>query len=224
MPRIQDPIIREQNKLVEQHLNLAKSRATYFKSVSGLPFEDLYSEACLSLVKLVRRYDPTRGVTFGAYAKVGINGYLYNYIRDKSRSIKVPRQYISIFLKMNRLERELGKTLTINELVTLTGISEELILKTKEAMASSHSQINEQIIADSYESHTDSELLYEELNLDQEAMINAIASLSGSEEKLLVDAFVHGKTMNSLCRRYSLSEAEIRTAQTKLLERLIDNN
>ncbi|MBE2315746.1 sigma-70 family RNA polymerase sigma factor [Solirubrobacter sp. CPCC 204708] len=52
---------------IEDHLRLVASQARRFRG-RGLPFSDLVQEGAVGLVQAAARFDPARGVPFGAYA------------------------------------------------------------------------------------------------------------------------------------------------------------
>jgi len=56
----------------------------------GLPpsvsFDDLFSEGLLGLVEAHIRFDPTRGVPFGAYARIRVRGAMLSYVRKEFRA------------------------------------------------------------------------------------------------------------------------------------------
>ena len=80
--------IRDQ--LVESYLPLAKAVARRFEG-RGIETEDLQQVASMALVKAVERFDVDRGFRFVTYAVPTIAGDVRNYIRDKTGSLRMPR-------------------------------------------------------------------------------------------------------------------------------------
>ena len=64
--------------LVEAHLPLAKSLARRYR-YSGLPLEDLESEALIGLLRAAERYED-RGRPFGVYATLWMKSYIRAYL------------------------------------------------------------------------------------------------------------------------------------------------
>jgi RNA polymerase sigma-32 factor len=75
-------------KLVEGHLRLVVkiARSCCFRSTS-LP--DLIQEGNLGLMKAVTKFDPGRGVRLSTYAAWWIRAYIYQYVMDNARMMRV---------------------------------------------------------------------------------------------------------------------------------------
>jgi RNA polymerase sigma-B factor len=82
-----DPI----SDLVDRHLPLVRSLARRYRGC-GEPFEDLVQVGSVGLVAAARRFDPSRGVQFAAYAAPSVDGELRRYLRDRASTIRVPRR------------------------------------------------------------------------------------------------------------------------------------
>lgn len=66
---------KQRDKLIETHMDLARRVATaLFRRLPNHPFEDLLGAAYIGLTKAGRRYDPSLGVPFEAYARQRITG------------------------------------------------------------------------------------------------------------------------------------------------------
>src|SRR5690348_941648 len=77
--------------LIERHLPLVRSIARRYAG-SGEPFDELVQVGSLGLVAAARRFDPTRGVPFAAYAAPTVDGELRRHLRDRASTIRVPRR------------------------------------------------------------------------------------------------------------------------------------
>ncbi|MFH1511888.1 MAG: sigma-70 family RNA polymerase sigma factor [Bacillota bacterium] len=78
------------DELVEGYLPLAKAVARRFEG-RGIEGEDLQQVASMALLKAVERFDVSRGFRFVTYAVPTIAGDVRNYIRDKTGSMRMPR-------------------------------------------------------------------------------------------------------------------------------------
>jgi RNA polymerase sigma-B factor len=58
----------------------------------GERFEDLVQVGAIGLIKAVDRFEPARGVGFGAFATPNILGEMRRHLRDRSSLIRVPRR------------------------------------------------------------------------------------------------------------------------------------
>ncbi len=76
-------------EIVRCNINLVKSLARSYKR-SGVEFDDLVSEGCLGLMTAIEKFDYTRGLKFSTYAIWWINQNMSRYIKNSSRTIRVP--------------------------------------------------------------------------------------------------------------------------------------
>jgi RNA polymerase sigma-B factor len=129
-----DPMDREM--LVERFLPLARQLARRYERPDE-PFDDLFQVACLGLINAIERFDLDRGVAFSSYAVPTIVGEIKRYFRDRTWSVRVPRDLQDLALKVGRAVTELTVRLhrepTVPEIVAKVGASEEDVLEALEA-------------------------------------------------------------------------------------------
>src|SRR4029078_2821744 len=106
------------------------------------PFDDLFQAACLGLVNAVDRFDSTRGIAFSSYAMPTILGELKRYFRDKTWSVRVPRDLQELGLGVERagerLTARLGRPPTVDEVADAVGDAREAALAAPEALSAPH--------------------------------------------------------------------------------------
>jgi RNA polymerase sigma-B factor len=128
-----DPVDREM--LVERFLPLARQLARRYQRPEE-PFDDLFQVACLGLVKAIDRFDLEREVAFSSYAVPTILGEIKRYFRDRTWSVRVPRDLQELALKVDRtvseLDLELHRKPTIGEIAAKVGAGEEDVLEALE--------------------------------------------------------------------------------------------
>ncbi|MGZ4268116.1 MAG: SigB/SigF/SigG family RNA polymerase sigma factor [Solirubrobacteraceae bacterium] len=129
-----DPVDREM--LVERFLPLARQLARRYQRPDE-PFDDLFQVACLGLVKAIDRFDLERQVAFSSYAVPTILGEIKRYFRDKTWSVRVPRDLQELALKVDRAVADLSLGLhrapTVSEIAEKLGAEEEDVLEALEA-------------------------------------------------------------------------------------------
>ena len=129
-----DPVDRE--VLVERFLPLARQLARRYQRPEE-PFDDLFQVACLGLVKAIDRFDLSRDVAFSSYAVPTILGEIKRYFRDRTWSVRVPRDLQEMALRVDRKVSELSTDLrrqpTVSEIAEAVGIEEEDVLEALEA-------------------------------------------------------------------------------------------
>jgi RNA polymerase sigma-B factor len=127
---------QQQQDLVKQHLNLARSLARRFLH-RGEPADDLEQVAFLALVKAARRFDPNHEAAFSTYATVSILGELKRHFRDKTWMLRVPRSTQELYLSIKDAREELGHRLgaspTVPEIAAHMGVGVEDVLEAMEA-------------------------------------------------------------------------------------------
>src|SRR5689334_13786526 len=129
-----DPVDRE--LLVERFLPLARQLARRYQRPEE-PFDDLFQVACLGLVKAIDRFDLEREVAFSSYAVPTILGEIKRCFRDRTWSVRVPRDLQELALKVDRAVSELSLDLhrqpTVEEIGAKVGAEEEDVLEALEA-------------------------------------------------------------------------------------------
>ena len=123
------------DELVERFLPLARSIAMRFAARSE-SFEDLQQVAAIGLIKALDRYDPSRGA-FSSFAVPTISGEIKRYFRDRTWSVRPPRDLQELTLRVDKCAEKLARTLqrvpTVRELADEVGVDEEAILEARYA-------------------------------------------------------------------------------------------
>ena len=129
-----DPVDREM--LVERFLPLARQLARRYQRPDE-PFDDLFQVACLGLINAIDRFSLDRDVAFSSYAVPTILGEIKRYFRDRTWSVRVPRDLQDLALKVDRavsdLDLELQRKPTIEEIGAKVGADAEAVLEALEA-------------------------------------------------------------------------------------------
>jgi len=124
------------DELVERFLPLARQLARRYQRAEE-PLDDLIQVASIGLIKAIDRFDPDRAVAFSSYAVPTILGELKRHFRDKTWSVRVPRDLQELVLKVDRkmseLSRELHRSPSIAELAEAVEANEEQVLEALEA-------------------------------------------------------------------------------------------
>jgi RNA polymerase sigma-B factor len=128
--------LRARDALASEFLPLAKHLARRYGRDNSQA-EDLVQVASLGLLKAIDRFDPDRGIAFSSFAAPTILGELKRYFRDKSWTVRVPRDLQELWLKVARaadeLERELGRAPTAGQVAERVGVTVEQVLDARVA-------------------------------------------------------------------------------------------
>jgi RNA polymerase sigma-B factor len=129
-----DPAARDE--LVERFLPLARQLARRYQRAEE-PLDDLIQVASLGLVKAIDRFDAERQVAFSSYAVPTILGEIKRHFRDRTWSVRVPRDLQELSLKVDRtvvaMAKDLHRSPTVSEIAEKLSVTEEQILEAMEA-------------------------------------------------------------------------------------------
>jgi RNA polymerase sigma-B factor len=96
--------------LIDSHLPLVRAVARRYAG-RGAELDDLVQVGSLGLVKASDRFDPGRGVAFATFAKPAIEGEIRRHLRDRERSVRVPRDLQKTSRTVRRQRAELAASL-----------------------------------------------------------------------------------------------------------------
>jgi RNA polymerase sigma-B factor len=130
-----DPHARDM--LVERYLPLARRLARRYQHTDE-PLEDLVQVASIGLLKAVDRFDCSRQVMFSSYAVPTILGELKRHFRDRTWSVRVPRDLQELALRVDQTVTRLSlgqrRSPSVGEVARAVDASEEQVLEALEAM------------------------------------------------------------------------------------------
>jgi RNA polymerase sigma-B factor len=122
----------DREQMVERYLPLADKLARRYLHTSE-PLDDLTQVARLGLVKAVDRFDPGRGLAFSTFAVPTITGELRRYFRDRSWTIRPPRDLQELYLDVQRVRQalatEFGREPTARDVAERLGRTTEEIVE-----------------------------------------------------------------------------------------------
>ena len=127
--------------VVGRFLPLARQLAAGYAHTNE-SFDDLFQVACLGLVNAVDRFDSDRDIAFSSFAVPTILGELKRHFRDKTWSVRVPRDLKELGLRIERasehLTAELGRAPTVDEVADAVGAAREVVLDARHALSAHH--------------------------------------------------------------------------------------
>jgi RNA polymerase sigma factor (sigma-70 family) len=192
--------VRLRNKLVEKNVNLAYKIAHQVHRQSRHDFEELKQEALLSLIKVVESYNPNIA-SFSTYAMVRIKGRLYNFLRDKSTLIRIPRKMLEKQRKWVRTKKQLTEKLkrlpTSQEVAELSGISAEDYLRAEKT-------IQELRGIGELQGH----LLTSPLSVFMKIIIGNYSKLNSIQQQIL-GLFIEEKPVSYICKKMQKPKQEV---------------
>lgn len=85
-------LLKQRNRQVEHHLDLARSLAIRFSLSTGLDRDDLFQVGVLGLVKASRSYREDTRIPFPVFARPHVRGAILHYLRDSAALVRLPRR------------------------------------------------------------------------------------------------------------------------------------
>ena len=125
------------NALVEDLGWLASFCASRFAHRTDEARDDLRQVAMVGLVNAVNRFEPDRGLSFSTFAVPTIEGELRRHFRDKTWAVHVTRKVKDnariVASAVDDLTAAMGRTPTVAEISTHTGLLDDDVLEALEA-------------------------------------------------------------------------------------------
>jgi len=214
--------------VVGRFLPLARQLAAGYARTNE-SFDDLFQVACLGLVNAVDRFDSTRGIAFSSYAMPTILGELKRYFRDKTWSVRVPRDLQELGLGVERagerLTARLGRPPTVDEVADAVGAAREAVLEAREALSAYHAGSLEE----SRSGRADDDPLLSVLGCDEDGydrveqrvlLDGMLRRLTRRERDIVRLRFVDDLTQTKIAEEVGLSQMQVSRVLRRSLDRL----
>jgi RNA polymerase sigma-B factor len=119
---------RARERLVTLYLPLVEALANRY-GIRGAEHEDLVQVGSIGLLNAIERFDPRRGEAFTAFAVPTIVGEIKRHLRDRSRTVRLPRRLEEASSRLpgarEHLTARLGRAPSSRELAEELGVAEE---------------------------------------------------------------------------------------------------
>ncbi len=225
--RAQNGDVDARNALIDKNTGLVWSVVRRFRN-RNVETEDLFQIGCIGLIKAVDKFDASFNVRFSTYAVPMILGEIRRYFRDDG-AIKVSRSLKELSLKAKdiseKLEQNLGRPPTINELSKALGEEPENIIHALEASRAPESLFREYEDEDGSENRLIDRIISEEGNSETDtveriSLYSAIKQLSAREKSLIWMRFYSGQTQQNVAKKLGISQVQVSRLEKKVLELL----
>jgi RNA polymerase sigma-B factor len=222
---------RAREALIERYLPLARRLARRYQRTEE-PMDDLVQVASLGLIKAVDRFDAGREILFSSYAVPTILGELKRHFRDRTWSVRVPRDLQELALRIDQvvsaLSADTGRSPAVSEIAQAVGASEERVLDAMEAAGAYHAgsldaprrapqdEESGETLADSLGSN---ESGFERAE-DRATLEPLLAHISARERLVLRLRFTEGLTQAEIGARIGVSQMQVSRLIRQALSRL----
>lgn len=184
--------------------------------------DDLLSSGFFGLLDAIDRFDVTRNIKFETYAALRIRGAMIDYLRAKDWIPISMRQRIRKYEQtVCKLENELGRSATDNELAAALGVSiEELQTLIGQCNAATVIPLEEYLKADMPEVVDTNPANSTELFALKDTLAKAIERLPDKERTVISLYYYEELTLKEIALILHLSEARISQLHTKAIFRM----
>jgi RNA polymerase primary sigma factor len=223
------------HRFVRANLRLVVKMARRYDS-GFLPLADLIQEGNVGLMKAVDRFDHRRGFKFSTYATWWIRHNITRAIANTGRTVRVPAHVSTTHMNINkvrrRIERELGRPATTEEVAAATELAPDKIEHTARVVLDQPLSTSMPIHGDSTRSLEDvlpdedatADYTRVEAELETDRLREALDCLTPLEADILRKRFgldgCEEQTLAEIGRTHSLSRERIRQLQQRALARL----
>jgi RNA polymerase sigma-B factor len=218
--------------LVEHYTGLVDTLAKKYSK--GKSFhEDLRQVGMIGLLGAIRRYDPTIGKPFEAFAIPTIIGEIKRFLRDKTWSVHVPRRIKELGPKIkaavDTLTNDNQRSPKVQEIAEYLDVTEEEVLETMEMGKSYQAlSVDHSIEADSEGSTVTildvvgtQDKGYEEVN--QKLLLQSVLHVLSEREREIIDCtFIMNKSQKETGEQLGISQMHVSRLQRRAIQKLKD--
>jgi RNA polymerase sigma-B factor len=213
------------NALVEEYLYMAQAVARRF-SGRGAEVDDLIQVASVALLRALERYDADKGVAFTSFAVPTMVGEIRNYLRDKVKPLRFPRQSSELLLKIKKIRENFVqghmREPSVMELSAALGVPQDAVLDALEVQQAAQS-VSLDASVSKEESTTLSELLgAEETAYNDLEMVDylnrLLSALEGNARYVLEQRFFHQRNQRDIARELGISQMQVSRLERRALQ------
>lgn len=216
------------DKLVKSFLRLVLSIAKLYEG-KGLELDDLIQEGTLGLIKAVKKYDYTQGISFGFYARTWIKQSIIHAINTKSLTVQIPQNILALYNKVRKEIEKFEQKNEYNPSITEIEIGEELEQESLSYLGNLPNNLNNTCVLcenlDVFEDNHNDVLNYENNDYNKEYVKMLLSRLSQREQDILKKIYgigVKEETLDAIGEYYGLTRERARQIKEKAVRKLRD--
>lgn len=227
---------RARDKLIAANTRFVVTVAKQYQG-QGLDLEDLISEGNAGLIKAADKFNPDMGNKFISYAVWWIRQSILQALSDKSRTIRLPVNQVSLLNKVRKTIAEFAskneRDPSTKEISEITGIDESKILSilnmsTKILSVDSPFKDEEEgtlidIIPNQNIPRTDASLIKESKEHDIEKSLSILGPRSHDVIRMFFGIGTREMTLDEIANKFGVTSERIRQIKEKSLYIIRDN-
>ena len=231
------------HKLVTSHLRLVAKIAMGYRGY-GLPIADLIAEGNIGMMHAVKKFDPEKGFRLATYAMWWIKAAIQEFVLRSWSQVKIgtTANQKKLFFnlrkikgKINALEDgDLSPKQVDHIAKTLDVPKQEVVNMNRRMLGGDHSLNSnisrhdgedaewQDILKDERDNQETQYLNYQEKNIRNKMMIEALDHLKPREKDIIIKRRLidNPKTLEDLSQEYKVSRERIRQIETRAFEKL----
>lgn len=103
----QSPSHHLRNQLVKLNVGLVRKEVYHWLNKCTETYDDLLQVGCIGLIRAIERFDISKGRAFSSFATPYIRGEIQHYLRDKSPSVRIPRNWLAMDRQATKVIQDL---------------------------------------------------------------------------------------------------------------------
>lgn len=222
---------RALSRLISSNTRFVVSVAKQYQG-QGLDLEDLIAEGNLGLIKAAEKFDPDRGFKFISYAVWWIRQSILQALSDKSRTIRLPLNQVTLLNKIRRATAEFAgkneRDPSLGELEEITGIPSDkiyAILNMSSKLISVDSPFKDEeegtyidIIPNQNSPKADAELMKESKDSDIAKVLSPLGPRSHDIIRMYFGLGTRELTLTEISEKFGITSERVRQIKEKALK------
>jgi RNA polymerase sigma-32 factor len=226
------------DRLIKGNLRLVVKIAKGFWTGNGASFKDLIQEGNMGLVQAARKFDPLKKVKFSYYASFWIKAYIYKYLMNNHRTVRIgtTQSQRKLFYNYRKIKNRLvqqGIEPTPERIARRLRVPKKDVVEMRQRLEQADISLNDPVPGREHEERLDrliasSTSAVEKIEKRQlQALLREITGRFGkqlnSREKEILDRRILSDqplTLRALGEKFGVSRERIRQLEGRIIEKL----